>query len=249
MHTLKRIVQVLLAMAGILVDKITPLRVASYVILAALYSAIFLTQDYIHFDLALILFVLAFVIRYAFLFSSFVKNGISDYLKAQLGEEKGFDVYQFFTSIMFFSVAITFNLLVRKSSLLGSFFPEKYEALFYTAGITLTAIGFIVNVWSTLLVGIDIYYYKDMFLGRPVSKFKKAGPYKYLANPMYGLGQSGGYGAALFFGSATGLIGIAINQLLMFIFYFTIEKPHIEKLFGKKKTPSSKLAAGYSEAV
>lgn len=241
METLKKIIVILLAMAGILIDKITILRIYSYLILAFLYFLIINVEKSIHLEIALILFVLVFILRYAYLFSSFIKNGVADFLKARYGEEKGFEIYQFFTSILFFTVALTFNMLVRKSSLLGSLFPSKYESIFYAAGFGLTVIGFIVNIWSAFLVGIDIYYYKDMFLGRPISKFKKAGPYKYLSNPMYGLGQSGGYGTALFFGSLIGFTGIALNQLLMFLFYFMIEKPHIEKLFGKEY--SAKLSA------
>jgi hypothetical protein len=49
---------------------------------------------------------------------------------------------------------------------------------------------------------------------------------------MYGIGQANGYGYALIYGSAAGVVFILLNQLMMYLFYHTIEKPYIKKLFA-----------------
>lgn len=233
MKFIKRVLRVLLAMSGILTDKLTPLRILLLIIIAAGYFIHYNFNKIFSFEHALIYFGLTFSTRYLFLFNSFTKNGIAKKLISRLGENKGYDVYQFLTALMFFFGAASYTLLVTKSA--GLFFsslniPEPY--LFIT-GIIVLSIGTLVNTWSTLLVGIDIYYYKDLFLRKPVGKFEKKGPYLLFSNPMYGLGQSSGYGTALMYGSAAGIIAILLNQIMMYIFYYTIEKPHIERLFGK----------------
>jgi Phospholipid methyltransferase len=80
-----------------------------------------------------------------------------------------------------------------------------------------------------MFIGIDIYYYKDLFLGRPICGIIKNGPYKYLSNPMYELGQFNGYGTTLMSCSLAGIFAMSMNQTMMFIFFHKVEKPHIIK--------------------
>jgi protein-S-isoprenylcysteine O-methyltransferase Ste14 len=89
-------------------------------------------------------------------------------------------------------------------------------------------------VWATDIVGIDTYYYRDLFLRRPVGEFRVAGPYKVFRNPMYGVGHLHGYGSALVSASLLGLVLVAINQTCVWMFYWTVEKPHIEAVYGKQ---------------
>jgi hypothetical protein len=141
-------------------------------------------------------------------------------------------MYKVITALMFFFGAASYSLLVTKSAGYFFSFHSELKPTFISLGFVVFAIGMIVNVWSTLVVGIDIYYYKDLFLGRPVAEFKKKGPYLFLSNPMYGLGQASGYGTAIMYASVAGIIAIFLNQLMMYIFYLTVEKPHIHKLFS-----------------
>ena len=95
----------------------------------------------------------------------------------------------------------------------------------------LFVIGFVIKIWSAYTVGIDIYYWKDMFLGRKICEFVVSGPYKYFTNPMYGIGQIQAYALALWYGSSIGLIVALVNQLLVFTFYFLVEKPFIKRVY------------------
>jgi hypothetical protein len=225
-------IKMILAMGGILLDKFNLNRVLLLGTIVILYFYNRWINENTDLLMAVLHFYLFFINRYIFLFLSFIKNGIADKLKKKFGEEKGFEVYQFITALMFFQGAASFGIMVNKS--VGAGLPPLagYGYLIVAAGILLMIIGFIINVWSTYLVGIDVYYYKDLFLGRAVSNFEKSGPYLYLSNPMYGWGQANGYGTALIHASVLGIGGIFLNQLLMYIFYYTIEKPHIKRVFG-----------------
>ncbi len=227
---LRKLVTVMFAMSGILLDKITPLRIALLIIIAAGFIGRYLIINKINFAVSLIIFFMIFCVRYIFLFFSFTKRGVAYHLKKNFGEQLGYELYKSATAILFFLSASGFTLLVNKS--IGILFPSFLEnqVLLSMVGIPIMVIGLVTNIWSALIVGIDIYYYKDLFLGRKIGEFRKEGPYNFLSNPMYSVGQAGGYGTAILSASVPGIIFIFLNQVLMYIFYLTFEKPHIEKI-------------------
>lgn len=233
MDRIKKIVHVLFAMSGILIDKLNYVRLLQFAVIVVSFLFYRIVLNNTDFRIAVAYFLLVWLTRYVFLFTSFIKGGIAERLKSRFGEEKGFEVYQFFTAIMFFQGTLSFSLLVNKSSLFDFWPFRSYQDILVAAGMLVSATGMLVNVWSALIIGIDVYYYKDLFVGRPVTEFKKEGPYKFISNPMYAIGQAGGYGTALMFGSFAGLAGILLNQVLMYIFYYTVEKPHVIKFFGE----------------
>lgn len=235
-NIIKKIFKIILAMSGILIDKLNLLRITLLIIIGIGYVLHHFLFQIFSLRHALVYFLFFFTLRYIFLFNSFGNKGISKKLISGFGEAKGYEIYKFITAIMFFMGGASFSLLVTKSA--GFFFNlfDDLEPAFVSFGLIVFAIGMIINVWSTLVVGIDIYYYKDLFLGRPVSEFKKVGPYVFLSNPMYGLGQASGYGTAIMYASIAGVIAIFLNQLMMYIFYYTIEKPHIQRLFNTSTT-------------
>jgi hypothetical protein len=51
---------------------------------------------------------------------------------------------------------------------------------------------------------------------------------------MYGVGHLHGYGSALVSASLLGLVLVAINQACVWLFYWTVEKPHIEAVYGQQ---------------
>jgi protein-S-isoprenylcysteine O-methyltransferase Ste14 len=95
----------------------------------------------------------------------------------------------------------------------------------------MTAAGFIIKIWSAKVVSIDIYYWKDMFLGRKICEFVKTGPYRFLSNPMYGLGQLPAYALGIWYGSWIGLLAAFVNQLLIFSFYLVAERSFIRRVY------------------
>jgi hypothetical protein len=197
-------------------------------------------------------FASLFALRYVYLFASFVRGGIADRLIARFGETRGYRLYEIGTAWMFFQRGLTFAPLIALHpwSLLSLWSIDgasraALQTVCVGVGFVLLVLGFVVNTASTLVVGFDVYYYKDLFLRRALCKFETRGPYRYLSNPMYGVGQCSGYGAALMLGSVEGLLATLINQICMYVFYYAIERPHIAAVFATRPSPGY----GFEEAV
>jgi protein-S-isoprenylcysteine O-methyltransferase Ste14 len=130
-----------------------------------------------------------------------------------------------------FCFFIMLSLGFVASSTAGSFSIIDNKSLLLTIVAIPFAAGFIIKILAAKVVSIEIYYWKDMFLGRKICDFVVSGPYKYLSNPMYGFGQMQAYAAALWYGSGYGLLAALLNQALIFTFYFMFEKKFIERTY------------------
>jgi hypothetical protein len=64
-------------------------------------------------------------------------------------------------------------------------------------------------------------------MGERQLDFKREGPYEFMDNPMYGLGQLTAYGAALMALSPIGVFATALNQITMYAFNWLVEQPHV----------------------
>ena len=234
-HVMRDAVAAMFATAGIRLDRLSAGRVALLAGNILLFVAIFNRADL---TIALVYFALSFSVRYLFLFLSFIPGGIAERLKRRFGEERGYAIYEAATATMFFHSGVCFSCLLHATAWMGPVVPHGYHALAGGVGTFLSLTGFVVNIWATLIIGVDIYYYRDLFLGRFLGEFKHEGPYRMFKNPMYGVGQSAAYGAALMNGSIPCLLATMLNQGMMYIFYFTIERPHIRKLIaGERRAP------------
>ncbi|MDQ0383273.1 hypothetical protein J2S54_000093 [Streptomyces sp. DSM 42143] len=108
--------------------------------------------------------------------------------------------------------------------------PELGTAgLWAVLGVLLGIVGFGTKLWAAWLTGLNTYYCRDMYLGRAdaTDGFVIRGPYRWLRNPMYGVGNLHGYGVALCYRSAAGLVCVAVFQVLIYAFYLVREKPLI----------------------
>jgi protein-S-isoprenylcysteine O-methyltransferase Ste14 len=155
------------------------------------------------------------------------------WFRKKWGENKGYLIYEAILGILFFHNAFSIGYVASST---GGFFD------FHHAGKIILAIsaacfvaGFMVKLLAAKAVTTEIYYWKDMFLGRRICSFVESGPYKYLNNPMYGVGQAQAYSAALWYGSLYGLFAAFINQILIFTFYFLFEKRFISRIYIKAK--------------
>ena len=251
MNSIRRIFVVLLASAGIRIDRINNSRIDALLFIVIGYVCHLFIAQYVNFQLALIYYFALFVLRYIYLFAGFVKNGFAGRMISKYGEERAWNIYELQTSFMFFQRGLSFGLLTHASQwslvdLISTNFislsTPDILALKYACtaiGLVLVLIGFWVNTASTFVIGIDTYYYKDLFLKRAIVDFKVEGPYKYFANPMYGIGQCSAYGASLMVGSVAGIFSTVLNQIMMYIFYYAIEKPHIAAIIIDQKNSNS----------
>jgi Phospholipid methyltransferase len=226
------IIKAILAASGILIDKITPLRCVVILLIFLNIGLTYYFNSYITLNFSIGFFILLFVLRYGVLFGSFGNKGIAPIMITRYGETKAYAYYEAFTAFMFFYRSTSINFLILQTAGSLNVFNVHYHSCIVLAWVMIIGAS-VVNIWATIIIGVDVYYYKDMFVGRAIGNFEVKGPFRYFSNPMYGIGQLSGYGLALLSGSLWGLLAAVLNQLTMYIFYFSCEKPHIERLFGK----------------
>lgn len=150
-------------------------------------------------------------------------------LVERLGEARATRVYDTALGLMFVNQGLGLgcvSALVLPGATLGI---PPFVAL--AVGLAMCAVGIVVKVWATMVLGVDGYYYRDLFLGRGASGFVCRGPYRLFANPMYGIGQLHAYGFALLHRSVPGLVAAAVCQALVFAFYFAVEKPFVQRVY------------------
>ena len=186
-------------------------------------------------ELAYGYFCLSTSLYIGFIYATLSKQGLRHYFVAKWGEHEGYLRYEAILAFLFFHNGTSIGYLsMVTTSPTHSLNPTM---LLYWVVALLFIAGSVIKLWSARVVGVDIYYWKDMFLGRKISEFVVSGPYKYLSNPMYGLGQLPAYAVALWNGSSIGLLAAFINQALVFSFYFLIEKKFIARVYLKKPVP------------
>lgn len=148
----------------------------------------------------------------------------------RMGDEKAFRAYEVMLGLMFANQALAFGVVLEARWL--NWPPLATAGVVNDIGLLLIGAGFVIKTWAALTVGLDIYYYKDMFLGRSTGEFTVSGPYRFTKNPMYGLGNVQIYGLALFHFSVAGLVAAAICHLSIFAFYYIAERPAIKRIYG-----------------
>ena len=109
--------------------------------------------------------------------------------------------------------------------------PLPHLLIFLVGAITFL-ISTVAKVWATLLVGMDVYYYRDLFLDEAGDGgLVTTGPYSIFSNPMYGVGNLSVYGAAIEAGSLEGLLVAILFQGSIYLFYGIVELPFIRRAY------------------
>jgi protein-S-isoprenylcysteine O-methyltransferase Ste14 len=225
---IRKLLYTVFSISGIVPDHITVLRILF--IGASILFSIFILPKYALIDFAIIYFALSTLVYLGFISAVLPEKGLRCNLIKWLGEEKAYLYYEGFLAFAFLHNGISLGFISQSS--IGS---GPWNQLSPTVMMVFTVFLFIVGmgtkIWSAYVVGIPIYYWKDMFLGRKIGNFVVSGPYKYFNNPMYGVGQLQVYAIALYYDSLYGLIFAAINQATVFLFYVTVEKPFINRVY------------------
>jgi protein-S-isoprenylcysteine O-methyltransferase Ste14 len=220
------------SMAGFVPGHASIPRLISF--LASLVFSVWLTIQHPHNSVfALLYFFIAESLYIGFLSIVLSRPGLRLWFRKKWGEEKGYLIYEAILGILFFHNAFSIGYVA--SSTKGYFNFHSAGNVILTISATFFFTGFIVKLMAAKAVSTEVYYWKDMFLGRRICSFVESGPYKYLSNPMYGVGQIQAYSAALWYGSLYGLFAAFINQFLIFTFYFLFEKKFISRIYTRVK--------------
>jgi protein-S-isoprenylcysteine O-methyltransferase Ste14 len=181
-------------------------------------------------DLAILYFILSEVFYLSFITIVLSKNGLRHWFIRRWGNEnEGYFAYEAILGFLFFHNGVSIGYIASSSQgSLFHFIPKDF--LFIIVAIMFIT-GFIIKIWAAKVVKIEIYYWKDMFLGKKIFDFVVAGPYKYFDNPMYGIGQLQAYAIAMWYGSKYGLIAAFLNQFLIFLFFYLVEKKFIKRVY------------------
>jgi protein-S-isoprenylcysteine O-methyltransferase Ste14 len=169
-------------------------------------------------------FVAALTLRFGFLFASFVPAGVAARFQAHFGRERGHETYAAVLDLLLFAQRVSFVALVGTTAHeAGGIMGGALVAV----GLALVAVGVAASIWTTLVVGLDAYHYRDLFTGSRSARLESEGPYALCRNPMYALGPLAGYGLALMALSPIALVAAGLNQALLFAFNELIEQPRL----------------------
>ena len=181
-------------------------------------------------NLAIAYFLISEVFYVSFITIVLSKNGLRHWLIRRWGNEnEAYLTYEAILGFLFFHNGISIGYIASSSP--DSLFNFIHKDLLTIAVIIMFISGFMIKILAAKAVTIEIYYWKDMFLGRKISNFVITGPYKYFKNPMYGIGQLQAYAIAIWYGSKYGFIAAFLNQVLIFLFYYLIEKKFIKRIY------------------
>ncbi|MCJ7447233.1 MAG: phosphatidylethanolamine N-methyltransferase family protein [Bacteroidales bacterium] len=231
-NILKKIGQfivLVISMAGYVPKNATILRTT--VILSSLIFSFYLSRyQPLNSNLAIVYFIISEICYLGFISVVLAENGLRHWFIRRWGnEDKGYLAYETVLGFLFFHNGVSIGYIA--SSTPDTLFQLSDKSLIFTIIPLIFICGFTIKIWAAKVVTINIYYWKDMFLGRKICEFVVTGPYKYFSNPMYGIGQLPAYATAIWYGSKHGLIAAFINQFLIFSFYFLVEKKFIKRIY------------------
>jgi protein-S-isoprenylcysteine O-methyltransferase Ste14 len=177
-----------------------------------------------------IYFSIGEVLYFGFITSVLTRNGLHRwFIKKWGGEEQGYTAYETILGFLFLQNGAGIGYIASSNQ--GNLFRFIPGEILLSLVVILFIGGLTIKIWAAKSVSIEIYYWKDMFLDRKISDFVVSGPYRFFSNPMYGIGQLQSYAVALWYGSKYGLMAVILNQALLFLFYFIIEKKFIRRIY------------------
>jgi protein-S-isoprenylcysteine O-methyltransferase Ste14 len=228
MNTIKKLIHTVLSVSGFVPEHTGIIR--TFFMLGSVLFSVAVLPNYEQINFAVAYFAFSTIAYIGFISLVLPENGLKLKLIEKYGEEKAYEHYEGFLAFAFFHNGVSLTFISQSSSGSG-FWGNVPTPVLMTIVVILFTVGAGIKIWSAWVVGVPIYYWKDLFVGRKICDFVITGPYKYLSNPMYGIGQLQVYAIAIYYNSIYGIIFGAVNQLLVFQFFFTVEKPFIHRTY------------------
>lgn len=225
---MKKLLHTIVSISGFVPGHMGPLRLTC--MLASLAFAFIWLPQYHSLSLAMLYFVCSTLLYVGWVFLVLPRRGLRLQLIRNMGEEEAYRLHEGILGFAYFHNAMALSYTARCTQHTGLWL-QGYTPILLIAAMLLMIIGTSVKLWAAMCVGVPVYYFKDMFLGRPVAAFAAGGPYRYLRHPMYGVGQLQVYGMALYYHSAYGLLFALLNQVLVFAYCYLLEKPFVKRVY------------------
>ena len=138
--------------------------------------------------------------------------------------------FWFMFAIQIFSNATVFLIYCTRDSPLLS--PELFPVIATSIiGGILSVIGWSCRMFACYAIGFNTYSWYDLILEAPNKYFATNSIYKYVSNPIYGFGYLGSHGIAIYYRSVYGLYATVLSQYAIWMFYFIVEEPFIERMY------------------
>ncbi|MEU7895589.1 PEMT/PEM2 methyltransferase family protein [Nonomuraea sp. NPDC049152] len=150
-------------------------------------------------------------------------------LIGRFGEARAYAIYEVALGVLFLNQGFAQAVIIYA---FGDSLPDVVPVwASCLAGGILMVVGLSCKTWAAYATGLDVYYCRDMFLGGAVpGELTTSGPYRYLRNPMYSVGNLHAYGWAVWSRSLEGIVFAMIFQLGIYAFYHFFERPFIRRV-------------------
>lgn len=172
----------------------------------------------------------------------FYRLGLHRVMRRRMGAEKAYSVYSTLLGIAFFNVIwcpVPFLAVFQGTIDVGVTLSQAF-----VASLTLMLGSFFIKMWATLHLGLDGYYYRDMFLEeRREDGPIEAGPYALFSDPMYSVGYFPVYSGALYALSFEGLVVAVIFHMSILLFNAVVEKPFVVRMYGDAPQSTSPVTS------
>jgi protein-S-isoprenylcysteine O-methyltransferase Ste14 len=220
----------LISMSGFVPKNATGFR-KILIIVSLIFIFYFVKYQHDNSRAAVIYFIISEICYIGFITSVLSENGLRNWFVKKWGSEyQGYIAYETILGFLFLQNGAGIGYIASSNP--GNLFRFIPEEILFAIVIIMFTTGLIIKILAAKAVSIEIYYWKDMFLGRKISDFIVSGPYKYFSNPMYGIGQLQSYAVAIWYGSKYGLLAAFLNQSLLFLFYFMVERKFIRRIYN-----------------
>ena len=229
--TILYFIEIVFAYSGIVIRRLTWLRTC-FLLLSFLWM--FYLNSTESKLIAVSYCIIACLSYPVFLMNVFRNGGWRDQWVQKRDKNTIYNYYEAMIAMLFLHLGVSvvyFNKVFAAhdfSQLLGS------QTVVYCIGYVFVSIGLFCKLGAAYATGVDIYYYRDMFLKEKVGDFQVTYLYKYFKNPMYGIGHLHSYGLALLSDSYLAFALSIFNQAAIFTFYYLLEKPFVESFYKKE---------------
>lgn len=215
-------------MSGLRLDrpKVQTMWTALFILFSAIIGWVYVTTPL----LALIYVVVEWCVYYLghILFFRFK---LHHRLRKALGDERAWATYESVLGVVFFNLGWSLAMFLRVHADTMDVTLPSAVAMVLGGALFFVSVG--VKTWATHLVGMDVYYYRDLFHDRAGDgALVTTGPYAVFANPMYGIGNVSMHGAALEAASVQGWAVAIVFHISIYVFYLSVERPFMRRVYG-----------------